>query len=377
MTTHKCRACRRPSGHLVLDLGEQPACDYFPSKDAPGPDPVYPLQMWLCASCGLAQLLNDPTIPEEPKGVEPAALVRQAVEAVRSAGSAGLLPAGARVAEYGSPHGGSWLELLATRGLVPAAADAEADVVLDCFGMMHAADQAAALADRASRVAAGGVILLQYHSLATILRLGQWNALRHGHYAYYSTAAITAMLADVGFSARAAWSFDLYGGTVLLAASRDADHSGQGRGLDDDTVREVLSAEALTGVLDPAMLGGLQHDMRAHARRLHDWLAAARSAGRIVAGYGAASRAVTLLIMADVDRDLLPVVADASPTKQGLRMPGTGIPIVSPEELVARRPNATLVFVPDLMAEVRAAYPGIEAAGGRWVSAERLPTPAG
>ena len=94
MTTHKCRACRRPSGHLVLDLGEQPACDYFPSKDAPGPDPVYPLQMWLCGSCGLAQLLNDPTVPEEPKGVKQAALGRQAVEAVRSAASAGLLPTG-------------------------------------------------------------------------------------------------------------------------------------------------------------------------------------------------------------------------------------------------------------------------------------------
>ena len=33
------------------------------------------------------------------------------------------------------------------------------------------------------RVAPGGVLLLQYHSLDTIMRLGQWNALRHGHFA--------------------------------------------------------------------------------------------------------------------------------------------------------------------------------------------------
>ena len=74
------------------------------------------------------------------------------------------------VAEYGSPHGGSWLGLLAARGLAPAEHGGQADVIVDCFGMMHAADQRAALAERAARMAPGGVLLLQYHSLSTIIR---------------------------------------------------------------------------------------------------------------------------------------------------------------------------------------------------------------
>ena len=120
MDKHTCRACYGSDGYLVLDLGEQPACDYFPRCDDPGPDPVYPLQMWLCSSCGLAQLLADPTVPEEPRGTEPAALVAQAADAVERVAAAGLLPDQGVVAEYGSPHGGSWLELLAARGLVPS-----------------------------------------------------------------------------------------------------------------------------------------------------------------------------------------------------------------------------------------------------------------
>ena len=75
--------------------------------------------MWLCSSCGLAQLMADPTVPEEPRGAQPAALVAQAADAVARVAAAGLLAAGGRVAEYGSPHGGSWLELLAGRGLTP------------------------------------------------------------------------------------------------------------------------------------------------------------------------------------------------------------------------------------------------------------------
>jgi len=323
--------------------------------------------MWLCSSCGLAQLLADPTVPGEPRGTEPAALVAQAADAVKRVTAAGWLPEQGVVAEYGSPHGGSWLGLLATRGLVPADADQKADVILDCFGLMHAADQQRALAERAARLAHGGVLLLQYHALNTIIRCRQWNALRHGHYAYYSTTALTAMLAAVGFNPRTAWLFDLYGGTVLLAATRDGDGYGG-----SDVVRSLLVEDARVGVRDPGTFSGLQRDVRAHARTLHDWLVTERSAGTIVLGYGAASRAVALLCQAQVDRLLLPAVIDASPTKQGLRMPGTDIPVAAPAQLAERRPDAVLLFVPDLLAEVREAFPEVEAAGGRWVDVETL-----
>ena len=368
MDVHACRACRGTAGHLVLDLGLQPACDYFPRFDDPGPDPVYPLQMWLCSSCGLAQLLADPTIPEEPRGTEPAALVAQAADAVARVAEAGLLPDGGVVLEYGSPHGGSWLDLLAARGLVPSARGGQADVIVDCFGMMHAADQRAALAERAERLAPGGVLLLQYHALSTILAGGQWNALRHGHYAYYSTTALTAMLAQARLRALTAWRFDLYGGTVLLAATRDGDRPGQPDGL----VESLVSEDIDVGVRDPGTFARLQRQVRVHARAVHDWLAAQRAAGTTVLGYGAASRAVALLCQAHVDHTLLPAVIDASPAKQGLRMPGTDIPVAAPAELAARSPAAVLLFVPDLLSEVRSAYPEVEKAGGCWVDAETL-----
>ena len=368
MKIHECRACRSQTGDVVLDLGYQPACDFFPPYDDLGPDPVYPLQMWLCSQCGLAQLLDDPTVPDEPRGTEPAALVAQATDAVARVAAAGLLPAGARVAEYGSPHGGSWLDLLADRGLKPVDACAQADVILDCFGMMHAPDQADALAERAARLAPGGVLLLQYHSLNAIVRQGQWNALRHGHYAYYSATALSTMLATVGFSPRTAWHFDLYGGTILLAARRDGDDPGA----PDETVQALLNAEASTGVSDPIALSELQQVVQTKAAALHDWLARCAVAGTSVLGYGAASRAVALLRKAEVDRSLLAAVADASPGKQGRRMPGSMIPVISPAELTARHPGEVAVFVSDLIAEVRAAYPEIEASGGRWVDADAL-----
>jgi hypothetical protein len=366
-----CRACRQRTGELVLDLGEQPASDFFPRFDEPGPDPLYPLQMWLCSACHLAQLVADPTVPDEPRGAEPAALVRQSADAVSRVAAAGLFPAGGRVAEYGSPHGGSWLGHLTAQGLSPVQDGEPADVVLDCFGLMHSADQAAALAGRVARVSADGVLLLQYHSLATIVRREQWNALRHGHYAYYSTAAVLNMLDSHGFRPRFAWHFPLYGGTVLLAASRAA-VAAPGWAGSADTVHAVLAEEASAGVCDPDAIRRLQHSVRARAEALHDWLASQGSAGRRVLGYGAASRAVSLLRQARADSSLLPAIVDASPAKHGLRMPGTDIPIVSPAELAGRQPDSVLLLLSDLRSEVRAAFPEVEQAGGQWVNVETI-----
>jgi hypothetical protein len=368
LSDNVCRSCARRSGHLVLDLGSQPACDTFPDSRSTGPDPAYPLQMWLCSSCGLAQLLGKPTTADEPRGVEPEALVAQAVDAVERLATGGWLSNRSRVLEFASPHGGSWLSLLTERGLAPVADEGPADLVIDSFGMMHDPDQRMALATRAARVAHGGVLLLQYHSLETIVRLGQWNALRHGHFAYYSTSSLVVMLEAVGFQPSFAWRFDLYGGTVLLAATRGA----APRGAPDESVDELLSEDAGSGVRDPVVVSRLQDHAEAHARDLREWLVEQRTAGRTVLGYGAASRAVALLCRSGVTRELLPAIIDTSPSKHGLRMPGTDIPIIDPARLAASPPQSMLLFVPDLLTEVRREFPAVEQSGGKWVDADAL-----
>ena len=91
MGSHACRSCSGQSGDLVLDLGNQPACDHFPAVHGQDSDPTYPLQMWLCSSCGLAQLVGEPIVAEEPLGSEPEALVAQAADAVRRLAATGWL----------------------------------------------------------------------------------------------------------------------------------------------------------------------------------------------------------------------------------------------------------------------------------------------
>ncbi|WP_245673241.1 methyltransferase C-terminal domain-containing protein [Nocardia lijiangensis] len=344
----------------VLDLGKVPVADHFPpigSPIEPG-ESGHPLRMDHCAACGLAQLAEDDTVTAEPRGVEPRALRDQAADAVATVAAAGLLT-GSTAREFGSPHGGTWLPLLAARGFTETTAPA--DVVLDCFGIMHEPDQRAAFRRRAAATAPHGALLVQYHSLATIVTAGQWNALRHGHFAYYSLAALVGLLHGVGMTVTHAWHFDLYGGTVLLRAVH-------GAAAQHGSVRGVLDSEAPH--LVPSALPALQRAADEHASALRRWLDDRAERGLRVYAYGAASRAVALFSLAGAHRGVIAAVADASPAKHGRRMPGTDIPIVSPGELVSARPDLVLLTLPDLLAEVRVTYPELD---GHWV----VDTPSG
>jgi hypothetical protein len=359
----RCRSCGSGAGEVVLDLGRQPSWDRMPPAGQPLPDPTFPLRMWWCRECWLAQLLEDAEGVTEVPGVESRAVLEQTELSLDRMAELGLLADGASVVEFGSPHGESWLPRLAARGAEPVIGS-RADIVLDVYGLLHEPDQDAALRRRVEALAPDGTLVLQLLSLATVLRHQQWFDLRHGHHGYWSVPALDRALHRYGLGVHRAWRYPLAGGTLLVAATRSP--------RPDAATLDLVADEVAVGVKDPARLRGLQDAARS-ADELREWLRAERAAGRTVLGYGAASRAVPLVSHARLDAALLPAVADASTAKQGRRMPGTDIPIVSPAELAARRPHRVLLFLPELIDEIRDALPDVELAGGRWVVLDSAP----
>ena len=357
----RCRACGSEEGCTVLDLGRQPAADDFPLASDPGPERRHPLSLWWCAACGLAQLpdatgLRSP-VPEEPLAIEPMASVVQASGAVDDLLWSGLIAPGT-FREFPSPHGGSWGASLRRRGFARVV-DGPADVVVDVYGLMHEPDQASALRARVDAMAEDGVLLLQFPTVAATLRHGEWNAVRHGHFAYHSVPAASRLLAAAGLEIMAGRSYPLYGGSVLLVASR----AGRRTTSHDEAARlaALRQEELLAGVLDPGRLASLDAAVAADVARLRGWVT--RQPGGAFL-YGAGSRAVALLATAGLPAGSVRGIGDGSPAKQGRRMPGTSIPIVAPERLVSADPGEVLLLLPDLLPELRRALPTL---AGRWV----------
>ncbi len=347
----------------MLDLGTVPAADSFPLVHTdPATDPRHVLRLALCAACGLAQLPGDDTTADEPRGVEPEAVRVAGERAVEEITARGWLTDTTVVREYGSPHGGSWLPGLRARGVrdaLPASADdAPATLIVDGLGLMHEADQAAALRERAARLAPGGVLVLQIHTLATILRHRQWTSVRHGHFAYWSLTALQRALHAADLVPTGCWESELYGGTLLVTA-RPLEADVRAVSSDLECARRVLAEEAVLGVTDPTVLAGLGDALTDEVSALRRAVRDAAAAGVSIAAYGAASRAVALFALAGVDATTVRATVDASPAKWGRRMPGTTVPIVGPDWLATARPDRVVVTVPDLLAEVSAAHPDV------------------
>ena len=88
-----------------------------------------------------------------------------------------------------------------------------------------------------------------------------------------------------------------------------------------------------------------------------------------MAAYGAAAKGNTLLNFAGVRADLISLVADRNPAKQGKFLPGSRIPIVPEQVLREARPDYVVILPWNLRSEVTQQLAYIRDWGGSFVTA--------
>ena len=88
-----------------------------------------------------------------------------------------------------------------------------------------------------------------------------------------------------------------------------------------------------------------------------------------MAAYGAAAKGNTLLNYCGVTADQIGYVVDRSPPKQGLLLPGSRLPIHSPEHVFDTRPDFLVILPWNLRVEIAEQMAGIRAWDGQFVVA--------
>ena len=91
-----------------------------------------------------------------------------------------------------------------------------------------------------------------------------------------------------------------------------------------------------------------------------------------MAGYGAPGKGNTLLNHCGIRSDLLSYTVDKNPLKQGKFLPGTHIPILTPDQLERTKPDYVLVLPWNLKDEISDQLSYVREWGGRLV----FPIPA-
>jgi hypothetical protein len=366
--TPTCRGCNSLQMEMVVSLGSQPACDLFPLATDDRVDPAWPLELWLCESCGLVQLGPiQPLLEEPPRAIESETSKAHAAESTAAVLAEHPELGAGTVREFASHHGGSWLEHLGAAGCRLAADGEPADFVVDVHGIAHEPEVGDVLTIRAETLAPDGLLVLEFHHLLALLEGTQFDTIRHGHWSYLSIVALENLARARGMQVVAVRATDVFGGSVRVTlAHLDSSH------VPDPSVAAMITREKQAGVDDAGRLRELQGAMQRSVAAFTEFLEEQRAAGRSVLGYGAPSKAPVLIGVSGVGADLLEFTVDAAPAKHGRRLPGSKITIRSVDELVAARPDVVMIFTWDIADEV---ITQLEATGG-WGAEYVVPLPS-
>ena len=98
-----------------------------------------------------------------------------------------------------------------------------------------------------------------------------------------------------------------------------------------------------------------------------DLLGRLAAEGRKLAGYGAPAKATTLLHHFGIDRSMIAFIVDDNPLKQGLFVPGTGIPIKPVEAMYKRHPDDVLILAWNFAESIIARHAQYREDGGRFI----------
>jgi hypothetical protein len=134
-------------------------------------------------------------------------------------------------------------------------------------------------------------------------------------------------------------------------------------------VARVLQEEKQAGLTSLAGYQGFASNAIDIKCAALDFLIGARRQGKTVAGYGAAAKGNTFLNYCGIGPELLSVVADRSPHKQNTLLPGSRIAVVSPESLLASKPDYVLILPWNLKDEIVSELAELRSWGGRFVTA--------
>lgn len=92
-----------------------------------------------------------------------------------------------------------------------------------------------------------------------------------------------------------------------------------------------------------------------------------KSNGKTIAGYAATSKSTTILNYCGIDSNLIEFVSDSTPEKQGTFMPGSGIPVVTPEFLRERKPDYIVLFAWNHEKEILEKESQLTSSGSKWI----------
>jgi SAM-dependent methyltransferase len=400
MSETRCRFCGTTVHAVFADLGMSPlANSYLPAERANSMEPFYPLRALVCDNCFLVQLEEFET-PERifseyayfssysSSWIEHSRLyademvdrlgLDETSHVVEIASNDGYLlqffherqipvlgiePA-ANVAKVAIQKGiPTLVEFFGQEAARSLARDSAADLLLGNNVLAHVPDLNDFVAGMKILLKPGGVITMEFPHLMRLMEENQWDTIYHEHFSYFSFLTVSRVFDAHGLHLFDVEELPTHGGSLRIYGA----HAEEQRP-ESETARELRDRELAAGYEELDTYQGYGRRVERDKRQILRFLTELKEQGLRIAGYGAPAKGNTLLNYCGVRRDFVEYTCDLNPYKQGHLLPGSHIPIRSPDALREDHPDVVLILPWNLKDEIVQQLSFIRDWGGRFAA---------
>jgi hypothetical protein len=399
--TAKCRHCGRDLALKMVDLGLSPvANDYVDLANYMAAEPFYPLEIFVCRECRLAQtrdLLAATAIFRADYAYSSShstSWLEHARSYVDDMVARFRLNSASRHIEIASNDGYllqysikkaiKCLGVEPCEGVALAARKKGIETRIEFFGsayarklreegwlgdlitannvLAHVPDINDFVSGIRILLAPGGVATFEVQHLLTLMQRHQFDTMYHEHFSYLSLIAGQRIFASAGLRVFDVELLETHGGSIRFFVCRQ-----QASHRESPNVADVLERERAYGLHADAQYVAWSESVKEVKRALLELLISLKRDNKRIVGYGAPAKGVTLLNYCGIGTDFLDFTVDLAPSKQGRYMPGVRIPILPPEAIFEVKPDYVLILPWNIKSEIKAQMAKIRTWGGRFI----------
>jgi SAM-dependent methyltransferase len=397
----RCRFCGTKLEHIFVDLGMSPLCESYLSADRLNQmEPFYPLRVYVCEKCFLVQLeayvtpehiftdyayfssYSDSWLAHAKKytdqmverlGIGASSFV---VELASNDGYLlqyfvekkvpvlGIEPAAnvaAVAVERGVPTLVKFFGQETARGL--ADSGRQADLLLGNNVLAQVPDINDFVSGMKTLLKPDGVITMEFPHLQRLMEENQFDTIYHEHFSYFSLLTTEKIFAAHGLTLFDVEELPTHGGSLRIFVRHVEDSSKPVT----SRVTDLRAREVTAGYAEMESYSRFAEQVKETKRKLLEFLIQAKRSGKKIVGYGAPGKGNTLLNYCAIRSDFLDYTVDRNPYKHGRFLPGTHVPIFSPERIRETRPDYLLILPWNLKDEIIRQNAYIREWGGKFV----------
>jgi len=403
-----CRMCDGDSLTKVMELTPTPpGNDLLKEEELGNPEPVYPLDLYFCEHCHHLQLghVLDPQILYQKNYSYVSATSSVFVKYLQNYANDMIerfnLQPGTLVSDIGS-NDGTCLRFfkdggMRVLGVDPAkeiaqrATESGIETVGDFFSYALAiklrekygsvgyitSHNACAHIDHLDDVMRGvehwlddqGVFVLEVGYFLDVYTNIWFDTIYHEHLDFHTVAPFDKLFARVGMEVICVQRVAPQGGSIRVMAQKIG-----GRHKRDPSVDELIALEHEVGLDKASTFKDFDRQIREVRDQLQELTSSLKRKNKTIVGFGAPTKATTLLSHFSLGSDVLDFIVDDNPLKQGLYMPATHIPVYSAGKIYEERPDYVLILAWNFAQSIMEMHQRYKEEGGQFIVP--MPTPA-